>query len=278
MSKSNLVTFLKKFKIIKKSTGGRSNSGKIVTRHRGAGIRRFYIAYNRSRLAVMYSEFVVVRFIYDALRDSKLALIANNQGVCQLILAPEGVQLGSLLYYSNTFFSRDMSFAPGTNGPLYNLPTGSRIYNVENKPGQGGVYARAAGCYAKLLIKKQLEGQRLAGIQLPSKKIIYVLSTCHAFLGRVSNFRHKFKILGKAGTKRNFGIRPTVRGVAMNPIDHPHGGGEGKKATPALPRTPWGKPAKWKKTTNKIKRQKYNIFISRINNLATSVLTKKIIK
>jgi large subunit ribosomal protein L2 len=270
---ANYKKLFRKLKFTIKQKAGRcANRGTIVTRHKGSSLHRpFIINYTKSKIATTYTEFVVVNLRYDASRSALLALIVNSLGVYQYILAPSDIVPGSKLYYSNSIFSPKMALSPGTNSSLRNIPTGTKIYNIESVPGQGGIYARSAGCFAKLMIKKQILGKQYAGLILPSKKLIYLPLMCHAFLGRVSNSTNKLKILRKAGVSRNCGIRPTVRGVAMNPIDHPHGGGEGKSSTSALPKTPWGKQAKWKKTTLNYKRLKYKILISKMNRFSISL-------
>jgi len=252
---------------------GRSK-GKIVTHHKGGANRTFLIRHNQKKIANSYMEFLVLKLVYDANRTSKLALICNSFGICQFIIAPENIKIGSIIHYSNSIFSKEMSILPGSNCTLNIIPTGSLIHNIEKIPGQGGVYARSAGCFGKLMIRKRFFQKYYAGIILPSKKLVYLSTQCTASVGSVSNTLHKFKNVKKAGKNRNFGKRPTVRGVAMNPIDHPHGGGEGKSATSALPKTPWGYPAKWKKTIKVKKIQKIKTFISKINKFGVSLKNK----
>jgi len=220
-------------------------------------------------------EFIVLQIIYDPNRTASLALICNGFGICQFIIAPENIKVGSTVYYSNSIFTKEMTLVSGSNCTLHTIPTGSLIYNIEKIPGHGGIYARSAGCSAKLMIKKRVLSNYYAGIILPSKKLIYLPTHCVASLGIVSNPLYKFKSILKAGRNRNAGKRPKVRGVAMNPIDHPHGGGEGKSSTNASPKTLWGRLAKWKKTIKKTKIQKDKIFISKINKLGVSLKTKQ---
>jgi len=239
-------------------------------------LRTFLIRHNQGRIGASFMEFIVLQVVYDPNRTASLALICNGFGICQFILAPENIKVGSTIYYSNSIFTREMVFVSGSNCTLHTIPTGSLIYNIEKVPGHGGVYARSAGCSAKLMIKKRLFAKYYAGILLPSKKLIYLSAHCVASVGVVSNGSHKFIHLRKAGTNRNFGKRPTVRGVAMNPIDHPHGGGEGKSSTGSSPKTPWGRLAKWKKTIKQKKIQKLKVFISKMNKLGISLKTKKL--
>jgi len=226
----------------KSKSGGRNNAGRITVRHRGGGHKRHYriIDFKRNKDDV---PCVVERLEYDPNRSANIALVRYADGERRYILAPKGVKAGDRL--------QSGSSAPirvGNALPLRNIPVGSIIHAVELQPGKGAQLARSAGTSAQLVAR---EGA-YATLRLRSGETRKVLSDCRATLGEVGNSEHNLRSLGKAGAKRWIGIRPTVRGVAMNPVDHPHGGGEGRTSGGRHPVTPWGVPTKGHKTrTNK---------------------------
>lgn len=227
--------------------GGRNNNGRITTRHRGGAHKQHYrkIDFKRSKDNVPAT---VERIEYDPNRSANIALLKYRDGERRYIVAPEGIKAGDEV--------RSGSSAPisvGNAMPLRNLPLGSFIHCIELKPGKGAQLARSAGTSAQLVAR---EGT-YATLRLRSGEMRRVLAECRAVLGVVSNPEHNLRSLGKAGAKRWRGIRPTVRGVAMNPVDHPLGGGEGKSSGGRDPVSPWGKPTKGFKTrhnkrTNKL--------------------------
>ena len=227
-----------------KNKSGRNNYGRITVRHRGGANRRKYrvIDFKRSKFDVPAE---VVSLEYDPNRSAHIALIKYEDGVKSYILAPAGLKVGD-----KVMAGPDADIKPGNALPLINIPTGTVIHNVELYPGRGGQLARAAGNAAQLMAK---EGE-YALLRLPSGELRKVPANCMATVGQVGNLDHENVKIGNAGRKRHMGWRPTVRGVVMNPNDHPHGGGEGKSpiGRPG-PVTPWGKPALGYKTRNKKK-------------------------
>jgi large subunit ribosomal protein L2 len=231
---------------------GRNNRGIITTRHRGGGHKRLYrqIDFRRDKIGIPAK---VVSIEYDPNRNARIALLRYTDGEKRYILQPHGLNIGEILI-------SDLN-APITIGnalPLRNIPLGSEVHNVEFQPGSGGQFARAAGTLVEILAK---EGNYVT-IRLPSKEVRLVSKNCWATLGQVGNIEAYNLSIGKAGRTRWLGKRPTVRGSAMNPVDHPHGGGEGKAPIGRSgPVTPWGKPALGKITR---KPKKYsNQFIIR---------------
>ncbi|MCX2832463.1 50S ribosomal protein L2 [Microbulbifer thermotolerans] len=222
----------------KSKTGGRNNAGRITTRHIGGGHKHHYrvIDFKRNKDGVQAK---VERLEYDPNRSAHIALICYADGERRYIIAPKGLKAGA------TVQSGDAApISVGNTLPLRNIPVGSVIHAVELKPGKGAQLARSAGASVQLVAR---EGQ-YATIRLRSGEMRKVLAECRATLGEVSNSEHSLRKLGKAGAKRWRGVRPTVRGVAMNPVDHPHGGGEGRTSGGRHPVTPWGVPTKGKKT------------------------------
>lgn len=224
-------------KLVKRG-GGRNNQGRITVRHIGGGTRSLYrlIDFKRNKDGV---EAKIERFEYDPNRTALIALILYKDGERRYIIAPSNLEVG------NTVVSGDD--APISNGnclPLKNIPLGTTIHCVELKPGKGAQMLRSAGCSGQVVAK---EGT-YATIKLRSGEMRKVELACRAVIGEVSNSEHSLRSLGKAGAKRWRGIRPTVRGVAMNPVDHPHGGGEGRTSGGRHPVTPWGVPTKGYKT------------------------------
>jgi large subunit ribosomal protein L2 len=233
----SLVTDLKK-------SGGRNTYGRITVRHRGGGHKRKYriIDFKRDKDGVPAK---VATIEYDPNRSANIALLNYADGEKRYIIAPLGLNVGDIVVSG-----KDVDIKPGNALPLSDIPIGTIIHNIELKPGKGAQLVRAAGNSAQLMAK---EGD-YAQIKLPSGEVRMVRQECRATVGQVGNLDHENITIGKAGRKRNLGIRPTVRGSAMNPVDHPHGGGEGKAPVgrPA-PVTPWGKPTIGYKTRKKNK-------------------------
>ncbi len=219
--------------VIKKRFAGRNTQGKVTVRHRGGGSKRFIriVDYKRNKLDIPGK---VAAIEYDPNRTARLALVVYVDGEKRYIVAPQGLKVGDMVKSGSTAEIR-----PGNHLPIANIPVGTMIHNIELKAGKGGQLARSAGAAAQLLAK---EGD-YAQVRLPSGEVRLVLQTCTATIGQVGNLDHGNIKLGKAGRKRLMGIRPTVRGTAMSPRDHPHGGGEGRQpiGMPG-PKTPWGKP------------------------------------
>jgi len=218
--------------------GGRNNTGRITARRRGGGHKRRYrvIDFKRNKFDVAAT---VERLEYDPNRSAFIALIKYEDGELAYILAPQRLRAGDSVISGST-----VDVKPGNALPLQNIPVGTIIHNVEMKPGKGGQIARSAGTYVQLIGKDQGYAQ----LRLSSGELRMVRAECMATIGAVSNPDKQNIKLGKAGRKRWIGKRPSVRGVAMNPIDHPHGGGEGRTSGGRHPVTPWGKPTKGKRT------------------------------
>ncbi|MFZ5449142.1 MAG: 50S ribosomal protein L2 [Thermodesulfobacteriota bacterium] len=221
-----------------KKTGGRNNYGRVTARHRGGGHKRRYrlIDFKRNKLEVPAK---VASIEYDPNRTTRIALLHYMDGEKRYILAPQDLRVGDMVVSS-----AEADIKPGNSLPLQNIPTGTLVHNVELKPGKGGQMARAAGSYAQLMAK---EG-KMAHLKLPSGEVRMVPVDCRATIGQLSNVEQENVSLGKAGRTRWSGKRPHVRGVAMNPVDHPMGGGEGKSSGGRHPCTPWGVPTKGYKT------------------------------
>jgi large subunit ribosomal protein L2 len=220
------------------STGGRNNAGRVSTRHRGGGHKHHYriIDFKRNKDGV---PGVVERLEYDPNRSAHIALIKYADGERRYILAPRGVSAGAPIQ-SGT----DAPIKPGNAMPLRNVPVGTMVHNIELKPGKGGQIARSAGAGVQLVAR---EGS-YATLRLRSGEMRRVLVECRTTIGEVGNSEHSLRSYGKAGAMRWRGVRPTVRGVAMNPVDHPHGGGEGRTSGGRHPVSPWGTPTKGHKT------------------------------
>jgi large subunit ribosomal protein L2 len=222
--------------------GGRNSYGRITVRHQGGGAKRKYriIDFKRDKDGIKAK---VATIEYDPNRTANIALLHYADGEKRYILAPVGLKVGDFVESGEK-----ADIKPGNALPLANIPTGTTIHNIELKPGKGGQMVRAAGNAAQLMAK---EGD-YAQVRLPSGEVRMVRINCKASIGQVSNIDHENVSLGKAGRKRWMGIRPTVRGVVMNPVDHPHGGGEGKAPVGRpSPVTPWGKPTLGFKTRKK---------------------------
>ena len=235
-------------------SGGRNATGRITVRHIGGGNRRKYriIDFKRNKDNIPAK---VASIEYDPNRSANIALLVYADGEKRYIIAPLGLQKG------DTVMSGDNAdIKTGNTLPLEKIPVGTVIHNIEMHPGKGGQIARSAGNSAQLMAK---EG-KYATLRLPSGEMRYLPIKCRATIGQVGNLEHEIVSIGKAGRKRHMGVRPTVRGVVMNPCDHPHGGGEGKSpiGMPS-PVTPWGKPALGYKTRKKNKSNKF--IIKRVN-------------
>lgn len=220
------------------STGGRNNAGRISTRHRGGGHKQHYrlVDFKRNKDGIAGT---VERLEYDPNRSAHIALVKYVDGERRYILAARGLSAGDPVQSGV-----DAPIKPGNALPLRNIPLGTQIHNVELKPGAGGQLARSAGASAQLVAR---EGA-YATLRLRSGEMRRVMADCRATVGEVGNVEHNLRSLGKAGAKRWRGVRPTVRGVVMNPVDHPHGGGEGKTSGGRHPVSPWGMPTKGYKT------------------------------
>ena len=228
-----------------KKTAGRNNQGKITVRHHGGGSRRKYriIDFKRNKVDIPAT---VKSIEYDPNRTANIALICYADGEKAYILAPDGLKVGDVLMNGE-----NAEVKVGNCLPLSAIPVGTEIHNIELYPGKGGQLVRAAGNVAQLMAK---EG-KYATLRLPSGEMRLVPLVCRATIGTVGNIEHGLVNIGKAGRKRNMGIRPTVRGSVMNPNDHPHGGGEGRAPVGRPgPCTPWGKPALGLKTRKKNKK------------------------
>ncbi len=230
-----------------KKKGGRNNQGRITARHRGGGHKRMYrvIDFKRNKDGVPAK---VAAIEYDPNRSAFIALLHYLDGEKRYIIAPLGLKVGDMVESGP-----DAPIRVGNALPLRNIPLGTLVHNVELKPGKGGQLARSAGTYAQLMAK---EG-KYATLRLPSGEMRLVPLECRATVGQVSNVDHENVTLGKAGRARWLGWRPFVRGVAMNPIDHPMGGGEGKSSGGRHPCSPWGLLTKGKKTRGKKPSDKY---------------------
>jgi large subunit ribosomal protein L2 len=235
---------------LKKAHAGRNFRGKITTRHKGGGHRRMYrlVDFKRQKFDVPAK---VAAIEYDPNRSARIALLHYADGEKAYILAPSGLQVGSTVVASRSAIDP----IPGNAMPLSEMPLGVNIYNVELRPGKGGQMVRSAGGVAQLMAK---EG-RYAIVRLPSSEMRQVLISCMATIGQLGNEQHENIVLGKAGRSRWKGIRPTVRGSAMNPVDHNNGGGEGRAKGGKPPRTPWGKMARGLRTRDNPRTQQFII-------------------
>jgi len=231
----------------KSKTGGRNNNGRITTRHIGGGHRQHYrlVDFRRNKDGI---PAVVERLEYDPNRTAHIALLKYADGERRYIIAPKGVKAGDAIQSG-----ADAPIKAGNTLPLRNIPVGSVIHCIELKPGKGAQIARSAGAYVQILAQ---EGQYVT-LRLRSGEMRKVLADCRATFGEVGNAEHMLRKLGKAGASRWRGVRPTVRGVVMNPVDHPHGGGEGRTSGGRHPVTPWGKPTKGAKTRKNKSTDKY---------------------
>ncbi|MBQ6727996.1 MAG: 50S ribosomal protein L2 [Clostridia bacterium] len=238
-----------------RKSGGRNAQGKITVRHIGGGNRRKYriIDFKRSKDGV---PAVVKSIEYDPNRSANIALLYYADGAKAYILAPVGLKVGDTV-----LSGANADIKAGNALALKDIPVGTMVHNIEMQPGKGGQIARAAGMSAQIMAK----GDKYITLKMPSGEMRYILATCKATIGQVGNLEHEIIRVGKAGKTRYLGIRPTVRGVVMNPCDHPHGGGEGKSPVGMPgPVTPWGKPALGYKT-RKHKKSSNKLIITRIN-------------
>jgi large subunit ribosomal protein L2 len=230
-----------------KKSGGRNNLGRVTSRHRGGGHKRRYrlIDFRRDKDNVPAK---VVAIEYDPNRSARIVLLHYKDGEKRYILAPVGLQVGDTV-----MSGPQAEIRPGNAMPLRDMPLGMTIHNIEMYPGKGGQLVRGAGTAAQLMAR---EG-RYAQIRMPSGEMRLVQALCRATIGQVGNVDHENISIGKAGRSRWLGRRPHVRGVAMNPVDHPHGGGEGKTSGGRHPVTPWGVPTKGYKTRRNKRTSKY---------------------
>lgn len=221
-------------------SGGRNNTGRITTRHIGGGHKQQYrvIDFKRDKTGVVG---FVKTIEYDPNRNVRISLIVYADGEKRYILTPEGLNVGDVIVSGP-----DVDIKTGNALPLENIPLGTMIHNIEMEPKRGGKMVRAAGQGAQLMAK---EGDYVT-VKLPSSEMRMIRKECMATIGVLGNSEFKNLSTGKAGRTRYLGVKPTVRGVTMNPVDHPHGGGEGKTGPGGNPKTPWGKPALGQKTRN----------------------------
>ncbi len=231
----------------KTKTGGRNNQGRITTRHRGGGHKRRYriIDFKRNKDGV---PGIVERLEYDPNRSAHICLIKYRDGERRYIIAPKGLKVGDTV-----MSGIEAPIAPGNALPLRNIPVGTTVHCVEMKVGKGAQIARSAGTSAQLVAR---EGD-YATLRLRSGEMRKIHADCRATIGEVGNAEHNLRKLGKAGASRWRGIRPTVRGVVMNPVDHPHGGGEGRTSGGRHPVSPWGMPTKGHKTRKNKRTDKF---------------------
>jgi large subunit ribosomal protein L2 len=222
----------------KTKTGGRNNAGRISVRHHGGGHKQRYriIDFKRNKAGV---PAVVERLEYDPNRSAHIALLKYADGEWAYIIAPKGLKAGAEI-----LTGEDAPIAAGNCLPLRNVPLGTQVHSIEMRPGKGAQMARAAGASAQIIAR---EGGNVT-LRLRSGEMRKVSAECRAVIGEVGNHEHSLRKLGKAGASRWRGVRPTVRGVVMNPVDHPHGGGEGRTSGGRHPVTPWGVPTKGHKT------------------------------
>lgn len=224
-----------------KKRAGRNNGGRITTRHRGGGHKRLYrkIDFKRNKDGIPAK---VATIEYDPNRSARIALLVYKDGEKRYILAPDGIKVGDVIESGDK-----ADIKVGNTLPISRIPLGSTIHNIELEPGKGGQLVRSAGNFAQLMAKEK----ETATIKLPSGEVRMVSQSCRATLGQVSNVEHEIISKGKAGRNRWLGKRPTVRGTVMNPVDHPHGGGEGKASSGRHPVTPWGKSTLGHRTRKK---------------------------
>lgn len=234
--------------VTRQKHAGRNAYGKVTVRHRGGGNRQFIriLDFKRKKIGIPAK---VESIQYDPNRSARIALLVYKDGEKSYILAPQGLMKDDIV-----MSGPQAEIRPGNSLPLANIPVGTMVHNIELKEGKGGQLVRSAGASAQLLAR---EGE-FAQIRLPSAEIRIVSQKCYATIGQVGNLEHSQIKLGKAGRKRHMGIRPAVRGTAMTPRDHPHGGGEGRSPTGmAGPKSPWGKPTRGYKTRRNKRTDKY---------------------
>jgi len=221
---------------------GRNHNGRITSRHKQAGAKKLYriIDFKRNKLGV---EGTVATIEYDPYRNCRICLVKYTDGDRRYILQPKGLNVGDKIMAAEA----GLDIKPGNAMKLKNIPVGTLVHNIEMNPGQGGKIARSAGGYAQIMGR---DGKYVS-LRLPSSEMRYILGECMATIGTVGNEDFANIVIGKAGRSRHLGIRPQTRGSAMNPIDHPHGGGEGKTNSGRHPVSPWGMPTKGYKTRKK---------------------------
>ncbi|BDX08001.1 50S ribosomal protein L2 [Planctobacterium marinum] len=231
----------------KSKSGGRNNGGRITVRHIGGGHKQHYriVDFKRNKDGIPAK---VERLEYDPNRSSNIALVCYADGERRYVLAPKGMKSGDQILSGS-----DAPIKAGNTLPMRNIPVGTVVHAVEMKPGKGAQIARSAGAYVQILAR---EGAYVT-LRLRSGEVRKVPSDCRATIGEVGNAEHMLRSLGKAGATRWRGVRPTVRGVAMNPVDHPHGGGEGRTSGGRHPVSPWGKPTKGAKTRKNKRTDKF---------------------
>ena len=229
-----------------RKTGGRNNHGRITSRHRGGGHRRRYrlIDFKRNKYD-MAGEIISIE--YDPNRSPRIALIKYEDGEKRYIIAPDGLKVGNKIMSTQ---NNQIPFKEGNSMPLGIIPEGLLVHNIELKPGKGAQMARSAGTYARIMASES----GMITLKLPSGEIRMVSEKCCATIGMVGNKSHESIVIGKAGRSRWLGKRPKVRGVVMNPVDHPHGGGEGRTSGGRHPVSPWGMPTKGYRTRKKNKK------------------------
>ncbi len=239
---SEITTSTPEKSLVKSLTksGGRNNTGKITTRHIGGGHKRAYrvIDFKRDKIGI---QGTIMTIEYDPNRNVRICLVNYADGEKRYILCPENLNVGDKIVSGP-----EADITTGNALPLDAIPLGALVHNIELRPGRGGKLARSAGNSAQVMAK---EGEYVT-IKLPSSEMRMVRKDCYATIGVLGNSEYKNLSTGKAGRTRHLGIKPTVRGVTMNPVDHPHGGGEGKTGPGGNPKTPWGKPALGYKTRN----------------------------
>jgi large subunit ribosomal protein L2 len=223
---------------VKKKHSGRNNNGHITVRHKGGGWRKQYriIDFKRSKDGIPAK---IAAIEYDPNRSARIALVNYRDGEKRYILAPVGIKVGDVIESGPK-----ADIKTGNALPIANIPLGTVLHNIELRPGEGGKLVRSAGGSAQLMAK---EGE-YAQVRMPSGEVRKILAVCRATIGQLGNVDHENEIVGKAGRKRHRGIRPSVRGIAMNPVDHPHGGGEARSTSGRPPTTPWGQMTMGKKT------------------------------
>jgi large subunit ribosomal protein L2 len=223
---------------VKKKHSGRNNNGHITTRHKGGGTRKQYrlIDFKRSKDAIPAK---VAAIEYDPNRTARIALLHYRDGEKRYILAPVGLEVGTIIVSGP-----EADIKIGNALPLANIPLGTVIHNIELRPGEGGKLVRSAGSSAQLMAKEGAYAQ----VRMPSGEVRKIQVVCRATIGQLGNLDHENEVIGKAGRMRHLGKRPSVRGIAMNPVDHPHGGGEARSTSGRPPTTPWGQMTMGKKT------------------------------
>jgi large subunit ribosomal protein L2 len=223
---------------VKKKHSGRNNNGHITVRHKGGGTRRQYRIVDFKRLKDKIPG-KIAAIEYDPNRSARIALVNYRDGEKRYILAPVGLEIGQIIESGE-----EADIKTGNCLPIKNIPLGTVIHNIELRPGEGGKLVRSAGSSAQLMAK---EGD-YAQVRMPSGEVRKILMVCRATIGQLGNLDHENVVIGKAGRIRHMGKRPSVRGIAMNPVDHPHGGGEARSTSGRPPTTPWGQMTMGKKT------------------------------